>query len=88
MVSLAMALALAEMARGRADIDSFFIDEGFGTLDEGSLEDVVEMLQQVRSRGKQIGLITHVKNLSERLPVNLRVVKNDRGHSHTQVLYN
>lgn len=88
MVSLAMALALAEMARGRADIDSFFIDEGFGTLDEGSLEDVVEMLQQVRSRGKQIGLITHVKILSERLPVNLRVVKNERGHSHTQVLYN
>lgn len=88
MVSLAMALALAEMARGRADIDSFFIDEGFGTLDEGSLEDVVEMLQQVRSRGKQIGLITHVKNLSERLPVNLRVIKNDRGHSHTHVLYN
>ncbi len=88
MVSLAMALALAEMARGRADIDSFFIDEGFGTLDEDSLEDVVEMLQQVRSRGKQIGLITHVKNLSQRLPVNLRVIKNDRGHSHTEVLYN
>lgn len=87
MVSLAMALALAEMARGRADIDSFFIDEGFGTLDEDSLEDVVGMLQQVRSRGKQIGLITHVKNLSQRLPVNLQVIKNDRGHSHTNVLY-
>lgn len=87
MVSLAMALALAEMARGRADIDCFFIDEGFGTLDETSLEDVMEMLQQVRSRGKQIGIITHVKALSARLPLNLVVTKNARGNSSLEIVY-
>lgn len=88
MVSLAMALALAEMTRGRADIDCFFIDEGFGTLDEDSLEDVMDMLQQVRSRGKQIGLITHVKSLSSRLPLNLKITKDSRGNSHTQIVWN
>ncbi len=88
MVSLAMALALAEMARGRADIDCFFIDEGFGTLDEDSLEDVMEMLHQVRSRGKQIGLITHVKALSQRLPINLKVTKDARGNSSVGVVWN
>jgi len=87
MVSLAMALGLAEMARGRADIDCFFIDEGFGTLDENSLEDVMDMLQQVRSRGKQIGLITHVKSLSQRLPLNLVVTKNNRGNSCLEIVY-
>ncbi|MFP5458203.1 MAG: AAA family ATPase [Bacteriovoracia bacterium] len=87
MVSLAMALALAEMARGRADIDCFFIDEGFGTLDENSLEDVMDMLQQVRSRGKQIGIITHVKALSSRLPLNLVVTKNSRGNSSLEIVY-
>lgn len=88
MVSLAMALALAEMARGRADIDGFFIDEGFGTLDEDSLEDVMGMLQQVRSRGKQIGLITHVKALSTRLPVNLALKKDAHGNSTVGVVWN
>jgi exonuclease SbcC len=88
MVSLAMALALADMARGRADIDCFFIDEGFGTLDEDSLEDVMEMLQQVRSRGKQIGLITHVKALSERLPINLKITKDARGNSQVGIVWN
>ncbi len=88
MVSLAMALALAEMARGRADIDSFFIDEGFGTLDEDSLDGVLDMLQQVRSRGKQIGLITHVKALSARLPVNLHLQKDARGNSAVSVVWN
>ncbi len=88
MVSLAMALALAEMARGRADVDCFFIDEGFGTLDEDSLDGVLEMLQQVRSRGKQIGLITHVRALSSRLPLNLHVQKDVRGNSSLGVVWN
>lgn len=88
MVSLAMALALAEMTRGKADIDCFFIDEGFGTLDEDSLDGVLEMLQQVRSRGKQIGLITHVKSLSSRLPLNLHLQKDQRGNSTVNVVWN
>lgn len=88
MVSLAMALALAEMTRGRADIDCFFIDEGFGTLDEDSLDGVLEMLQQVQSRGKQIGLITHVKTLSARLPLNLHLHKDPRGNSTVKLVWN
>ena len=57
-------------------------------MDEDSLEDVMEMLQQVRSRGKQIGLITHVKALSQRLPINLKVTKDARGNSSVGVVWN
>ncbi len=49
MVSLAMALGLAEMTRGTAEIDTLFIDEGFGTLDQDSLEDVLDVLNQIQN---------------------------------------
>lgn len=88
MVSLAMALALAELTRGNADIDSFFIDEGFGTLDRDSLEEALEMLQDIETRGKQIGLISHVKELTNRIPVNIHLQKNRLGNSSIDIVYN
>lgn len=88
MVSLAMALALAELTRGNADIDSFFIDEGFGTLDKDSLEEALEMLQDIETRGKQIGLISHVKELTNRIPVNIHLQKNRLGNSSIDIVYN
>lgn len=88
MVSLAMALALAELTRGNADIESFFIDEGFGTLDQDSLEEALEMLQDIETRGKQIGLISHVKELTNRIPVNIHLVKNRLGNSSIELVYN
>lgn len=81
MVSLAMALGLAEMTRGQAEIDSLFIDEGFGTLDQESLEDVLDMLQQIQNRGLMVGIISHIKGLTSSIPVNLVLHKSQDGTS-------
>mgnify|MGYP000395054092 CR=1 FL=1 len=86
-VSLAMALGLSELTRGTRQIDSLFIDEGFGTLDEDSLEDVISMLLNITTRGKTIGLITHVKKLYQRIPVNLYLSKSEQGNSSIRLIY-
>lgn len=88
MVSLAMALGLAELTRGQAEIESLFIDEGFGTLDHESLEDVLDMLQQIQNRGLMVGLISHIKTLTQALPVNLLLSKKQDGTSSVSVKYN
>jgi DNA repair protein SbcC/Rad50 len=88
MVSLAMALALGEMARGQAEIDSLFIDEGFGTLDQESLEEVMDMLKQIQGQGLMIGIISHIKTLSAALGVNLVVSKKSDGTSSTSIILN
>lgn len=88
LASLAMALALAELTRGQNEIDSFFIDEGFGHLDEGSIEEVLEVLMNIQNRGKQIGIISHVKALTDRIPVNLTLQKTSLGESTTEFIYN
>ena len=88
MVSLAMALGLSEMTRGQAEIDSLFIDEGFGSLDEESLGDVLDMLQQIQTRGLMIGLISHIKNLTSALSVNLVLHKKNDGTSTVSIRYN
>jgi exonuclease SbcC len=87
MVSLCMALALSEMSRGKAHIDSFFIDEGFGTLDEDSLQEVLDMLLGLQSRGKMIGLISHVKPLNDRITAKLYLSKNGQGNSRVEYQY-
>lgn len=88
MVSLAMALALAELTRGTSEVDSFFIDEGFGTLDDDSLEDVLDMINTMEQRGKSIGLISHIKKLTDRISVNIFLNKNESGNSTINVKYN
>jgi exonuclease SbcC len=88
MVSLAMALGLAELTRGQAEIDSLFIDEGFGTLDQDSLEDVLDMLQQIQTRGLLVGIISHVKPLTAALPVNLVLKKQTDGTSTITLQHN
>lgn len=88
MVSIAMALGLAEMTRGQAEIDSLFIDEGFGTLDQDSLEDVLDMLQQIQTRGLMVGIISHIKPLTTALPVNLLLNKKSDGTSTITVQHN
>lgn len=88
MVSLAMALGLAEMTRGQAEIDSLFIDEGFGTLDQESLEDVLDMLQQIQTRGLMVGIISHIKALTSSIPVNLVLSKSQDGTSSVSMRHN
>jgi exonuclease SbcC len=88
LVSLAMAIALAELTRGNAQIDSLFIDEGFGTLDIDSIDEVFELLTTIQHTGKQIGIISHIQELTSRIPINIHLDKNNIGNSHIQVIQN
>lgn len=82
LVSLALALSLAETlaARGEADLDAIIIDEGFGTLDDESLDTVASVLEDL-SGGLMVGVITHVKELAGRAPVRFEVTREPTGSS-------
>lgn len=67
LISLALALGLSDLAGGKTEIRSLFIDEGFGTLDSNSLDIVVSTLENLQASGKTIGLISHVPALRERI---------------------
>ena len=67
-VSLALALGLAQMASNNVRIDSLFLDEGFGTLDDDSLEKALNALSNLNAQGKTVGLISHVDQIKERIP--------------------
>jgi DNA repair protein SbcC/Rad50 len=85
--SLALALALsAQMsglaAHGAAQLESIFLDEGFGTLDEANLETVAGTLENLATRGdRMVGVITHVPALAERVPVRFAVSRDQRTSS-------
>jgi len=90
LASLGLALALSEQVRSlslspRADMDSLFLDEGFGTLDPETLEVVVDAIEQLGSDGRMVGVITHVRELALRLPARIEVEGSPRG-SRVQVV--
>lgn len=74
LVSLALSLALSTIASKRVQVDSLFLDEGFGTLDEEALETALTALSTLRSQGKLVGIISHVGALQERIPVRISVI--------------
>ena len=86
LASLALALGLSELASRHHPIDSLFIDEGFGTLDSETLEVALSALENLRARGKTIGLISHVDLLKERLTTQVRVVRGAGGTSRIEVV--
>lgn len=86
LASLALALGLSELASRHHPIDSLFIDEGFGTLDSETLEVALSALENLRSRGKTIGLISHVDLLKERLATQIRVSRLNGGRSSVEVV--
>nr|WP_277621123.1 SMC family ATPase [Thermus arciformis] len=78
LASLSLALALSEeLSRGR--LGALFLDEGFGTLDPETLEAVAGVLEALPTRGRLVGIVTHVEALAERLPARLRVRKHPSG---------
>lgn len=77
--SLALALALADTIAGRQSLGALFLDEGFGTLDADSLDSVTEVLTNLTSNGRMVGVITHVTSLTERLPARLVISKGQQG---------
>lgn len=87
LVSLALALALSELAGRNTSIQSLFIDEGFGTLDDSSLDLAISTLENLQSSGKTIGIISHVKELKERIGVQIQVKKQSDGFSQIKVLH-
>ena len=80
-VSLALALGLSHMASRNVRVDSLFLDEGFGTLDEEALEIALETLAGLQQEGKLIGVISHVAALKERIGAQIQVVPETGGRS-------
>lgn len=81
LVSLALALGLSGMASHNVRIDSLFLDEGFGTLDEDTLETALKTLASLQREGKIIGIISHVAALKDRIPIQIQVEKIGGGRS-------
>ncbi|HZP46659.1 MAG TPA: SMC family ATPase [Candidatus Binataceae bacterium] len=78
LASLALALELSEQvqrASGAVPLDSLFIDEGFGTLDRETLDDAASAIERLPKNGRTVGIITHLEELSARLPARVRVEK-------------
>ncbi|MFA7437218.1 AAA family ATPase [Castellaniella sp.] len=80
-VSLSLALGLSRMASENVRVDSLFLDEGFGTLDEEALDTALDTLASLRQEGKLIGLISHVNTLKERISTQIRVEPGIGGQS-------
>lgn len=82
--SLALALGLADVVTdeaGGARLDTLFIDEGFGSLDEQTLDEVLDVLDGLRERDRAVGIVSHVADLRQRIPAQLQVVKGQGGSS-------
>ena len=80
-VSLALALGLSQMSSKNIQADSLFLDEGFGTLDEDTLELALQALSSVQKDGKLIGIISHVAQLKERIPLQIKLSAKSTGKS-------
>jgi exonuclease SbcC len=85
-VSLALALGLSAMTSAGLSIESLFIDEGFGTLDSETLKSVMMALSSLHSQGRKVGLITHVEEMKEQIPVSIVVQKVGQGKSRVEVI--
>ncbi|MYS67072.1 SMC family ATPase, partial [Streptomyces sp. SID5473] len=80
--SLALALGLADVVTEEAGgirLDTLFIDEGFGSLDEQTLDEVLDVLDSLRERDRSVGIVSHVADLRRRIPTQLEVVKERHG---------
>ncbi|MET4645345.1 exonuclease SbcC [Streptomyces atratus] len=80
--SLALALGLADVVTDEAGgvrLDTLFIDEGFGSLDDQTLDEVLDVLDSLRERDRSVGIVSHVADLRRRIPAQLEVVKERDG---------
>lgn len=84
MVSLSLALGLAQMASKNVQVDSLFLDEGFGTLDEESLDTALSTLANIQQEGKLIGIISHIGLLKERIGTQISIIPAHGGKSVIQ----
>ena len=89
MISLALSLALSSLNRQDMNVNILFIDEGFGTLDEKSLDSVMQTLEKLQEiagqTNRRVGIISHREELDERIPVKIQVIKKGEGRSMIEV---
>ena len=86
-LSLAMALALSDLASKNVEINSLFIDEGFGTLDPETLDQTLDTLEKLQAESsKTIGIISHVDSLKERIATQIKLTRNGQGYSSLEVV--
>jgi exonuclease SbcC len=87
-VSLALALGLADVVAheaGGVDLQTLFVDEGFGALDSETLDDVLDILDGLRENGRAVGVVSHVAEMRDRIPTQL-LVRKSRAGSTLQVV--
>ncbi|MCG7871830.1 MAG: AAA family ATPase [Candidatus Thiodiazotropha lotti] len=81
LVSLALALGLASLSSQRAQVESLFIDEGFGSLDQDALDVAISSLDSLQSLGRRVGVISHVQTMVERIGTRVMVYQMGGGRS-------
>ena len=87
LISLSMALALSDLASKNIKLESLFIDEGFGTLDPETLDLALSTLEKIQQEGqKNIGIISHVESIKERISTQIRLERNNRGFSRIEFI--
>ncbi|MDR1339948.1 MAG: AAA family ATPase [Prevotellaceae bacterium] len=86
LISLALALGLSALSSNRMQIESLFIDEGFGSLDADTLNIAIDALENLYTQGRKIGIISHVGEM--RIPVQIKVIKSANGKSVIQIVNN
>lgn len=87
-VSLALSLALSSLSSNKMSIESLFIDEGFGALDKETLQTALMVLEKLQSRGRKIGIISHLTEMLEQIPVKVCVKKVSPGKSRIEITEN
>ena len=90
MVSLALALGLSDVVThesGGVVLETLFVDEGFGSLDAETLDDVLDTLDSLRDGGRVVGLVSHVAEMRDRIPTQLVVTKARGGSAVRHRLY-
>lgn len=86
LVSLALALGLSDLASHKVQINTLFIDEGFGTLDSDTLDIAISALENLQANGKTIGVISHVEALKERIVTQVQLSKQAGGWSDIRIM--
>ena len=81
LLSLALALGLSELLSNGLALNTLFLDEGFETLDEESLSEVIEVLKTLKGGGQLIGIVSHLSVLKESIPNQVQIIKEENGAS-------
>lgn len=86
LVSLALALGLASLSSNKMQVESLFIDEGFGSLDSVTLAIAMDALERLHNQGRKVGVITHVQEMTDRIQTQVRVHKLSSGRSKVEIV--